>query len=98
MNQLKKHLAMMLILLAFAPLLTEAKIIETKCTQTTASQKVTNRLNEIHAMDKSHLTTSEKKELRKEVLAIRKNAGPGGGVYLSVGAIIIIVLILIVLF
>lgn len=56
------------------------------------------RLNEIKAMDKSNLTSSDKKELRKEVKALRTNLkASGNGVYLSVGAIIIILLLLILL-
>ena len=52
------------------------------------------RLKEIRGMDKSHLTSSEKKALRKEVKHIKKDSK---GVYLSVGAIIIIALLLILL-
>lgn len=59
------------------------------------------RLNEINKMDKSDLKASEKKELRKEVRAIKSELeateSRGGGVYLSVGAIIIIILLLIIL-
>ncbi len=36
------------------------------------SQELTNRLIEIRDMDKSNLTSSEKRELRKEVKEIRK--------------------------
>lgn len=57
-----------------------------------------SRLDEIKAMDKSALKSSEKKELRKEVRAIKSSLrSSGNGVYLSVGAIIIIILLLIIL-
>jgi glutamate mutase epsilon subunit len=57
-----------------------------------------SRLEEIKAMDKSNMTSTEKKELRKEVRSIKKSMSElSGGVYLSVGAIIIIVLLLILL-
>lgn len=57
-----------------------------------------NRLDEIKAMDKSTLNKSEKRQLRKEVREIKKEMnGISGGVYLSVGAIIVIVLLLILL-
>jgi hypothetical protein len=57
-----------------------------------------NRLDEIKEMDKSSLSTSEKKELRKEVKTIKKNLrSTGNGIYLSVSAIIIILLVLILL-
>ena len=57
-----------------------------------------NRLEEIKAMDKSNMTSVEKKELRKEVRAIKADLeSSGNGVYLSIGAIIIIILLLILL-
>jgi Skp family chaperone for outer membrane proteins len=57
-----------------------------------------SRLDEIKAMDKSELNSSEKKVLRKEVKAIKSTLkATGNGVYLSVGAIIIIILLLILL-
>lgn len=57
-----------------------------------------NRLDEIKAMDKSELSSSEKKELRKEVRTIKSELrASGNGVYFSVGAIIIIILLLILL-
>ena len=56
------------------------------------------RLNEIKEMDKSNLTLSDKKSLRKEVRTINRELKTmSGGVYLSVGAIIIIILLLIIL-
>lgn len=61
-------------------------------------QVMLDRLEEIKEMDKSNLTRAEKKELRKEVRAIKKELrSTGNGVYLSVGAIIIIILLLILL-
>lgn len=59
------------------------------------SQQLMNRLKEIRDMDKSHLTSSEKRDLRKEVREIRKQGK--NGIYLSVGAIIIIILLLILI-
>jgi hypothetical protein len=56
------------------------------------------RLREIDEMDKSDLSRSEKRELRKEVREIEKTLNSrGGGVYLSVGALIIVILLLILL-
>ncbi len=64
-------------------------------------QQLMNRLREIKDMDKSNLTSSEKKALRKELKQMKKEAradnGRRNGVYLSVGAIIIIILLLILL-
>lgn len=56
------------------------------------------RLEEIKAMDKSELSSIEKKTLRKEVGTIKSTLkSTGNGVYLSVGAIIIIILLLLLL-
>lgn len=56
------------------------------------------RLEEIKAVDKESISRAEKKALRREVREIKKElAAIGGGVYLSVGAIIIIALLLILL-
>lgn len=57
-----------------------------------------NRLEEIKAIDKNELSRVEKKALRREVKEIKKElAAVSGGVYLSVGAIILIALLLILL-
>ncbi|MBK6264274.1 hypothetical protein JKA74_04435 [Marivirga sp. S37H4] len=57
-----------------------------------------NRLDEINNLSKEGMSREEKKELRKEVKSIKKELkATGNGVYLSVGAIIIIVLLLILL-
>ncbi|MBI3233945.1 MAG: hypothetical protein HYZ42_07865 [Bacteroidetes bacterium] len=54
------------------------------------------RLYEINAMDKSNMSASKKKELRKEVKSIEKNMKRlGGGVYISAGALLIILILLI---
>lgn len=61
-------------------------------------QVMLDRLKEIKAMDKSNMTRTEKKVLRKEVRSI--NAGlrsSGNGIYLSLGAILIIILLIILL-
>lgn len=64
------------------------------------AQQLMNRLVEIRDMDKSNLTLSERKALRKEVKEMKKEIRADrkkNGVYLSVGAIIIIALLLIIL-
>ena len=72
-------------------------------TELTAEQRaelnrITSRVEEIKAMDKSKLTKDERKELKKELKELKKSArAVGGGVYLSVGAIIIIILLLILI-
>ncbi len=72
-------------------------------TEMTAEQKIqlkriTDRVEEIKAMDKSELSKDEKKALRTELKELKREAkAMGGGVYLSVGAIIIIILLLILI-
>ncbi len=67
-------------------------------TENPRAQQLLQRLEEIKGMDKSELTKLEKKGLRKEVKEIKKEMKAiSGGVYLSVGAIIIIVLLLILI-
>lgn len=61
-------------------------------------QRLQTRLDEIKAIDKSKLSKEEKKALRGEVKQIKKNMKEiSGGVYLSVGAIILIALLIILL-
>lgn len=57
-----------------------------------------SRLKEIDAMDKSELKAADKKELRKEVKSIKSELkAVGGGVYVSAGAVILIIILVIVL-
>ena len=67
-------------------------------TEDPRAQQLLQRLEVIKSMSKSELTGSEKKELRKEVKGIKKEMKAiKGGVYLSIGAIIVIILLLILL-
>jgi uncharacterized protein YfkK (UPF0435 family) len=63
--------------------------------------RITTRVYEIQAMDKTNLSPSEKKSLRKELKELKKQANAvsssNHGVYLSIGAIIIIILLLILI-
>lgn len=60
--------------------------------------EITQRVIEIQNMDKSNLSASEKKSLRKELMDMKKKAGSlDQRVYLSVGAVIIIILLLILI-
>lgn len=57
-----------------------------------------NRFLEIKAMDFESMDRSERKEVRKELREINKEAKElGGGVYISTGAIIIILLLILIL-
>ncbi len=61
--------------------------------------ELTNRLDELKAIDKSELERSEKKELRKEVVEIKKELKEqrGAGIYISGGALLVIIILLIIL-
>jgi hypothetical protein len=104
MKKLPIYLMMIILSLNFFPTQLSAK--EKNPTEISSNPKdpspevkiMLDRLEEIKAMDKSAMTRVEKKELRKEVRAIKANLqSTGKGVYLSVGAIIIVVLLLILL-
>ena len=76
-----------------------ASVHEIKAVDAAKAQTLIARLNEINAMDKSTLNKSEKKQLRIEVRHIRSQLKElNSGIYLSVGAVIIILLLLILLF
>jgi hypothetical protein len=91
--------------LTFLPLQSNAATIAepssmaaTKPAPSAEAKTLELRLNEINAMNKSKLTSSEKKNLRKEVKSISHRLREiSGGIYLSVGAVLIIVLLLIIL-
>jgi hypothetical protein len=56
------------------------------------------RLNEINSMDKSNLTSAEKKDLRKEVKLIEASLKQiSGGVYISSAAILILIVVLLII-
>ncbi len=62
-------------------------------------QQIESRILEIKSMDRSKLSSQERKALRKEIQQMRKEMKgfTSGGVYLSVAAIIIIILVLILI-
>ena len=70
----------------------------TKLTDETDARVLISRLSEIKSMDKTKLSSSEKKNLRKEVKSINsKLKDISGGVYISGAALIVIVVLLIIL-
>ncbi len=77
-----------------------AKPSELTPAQQVRIQQIDIRVHEIKAMDKSKLSAQERKAIRKEIVQLKKEMGgiATGGVYLSVAAIIIILLVLILIF
>lgn len=62
------------------------------------AEQLVSRLEEIKSMDKSTMTVTEKRQLRKEVRSIKAELRAiSGGVYLSATAVIIILVILILI-
>lgn len=94
-------LSAMLCLSLIAPA-AEAKDTKSK-PEMTASQiarieVIQQRVEEIRDLDKSELNREERKKLRSELQQLKREVKTmSGGVYLSVGAIIIILLVLILI-
>ena len=60
--------------------------------------RLTRRVEEIRDIDKSELTAKEKKELKKELKAIKANVKADGGyVYIGAGTLLVIILLVILL-
>jgi peptidoglycan hydrolase CwlO-like protein len=60
--------------------------------------RLTKRVEEIRSMDKSELTVTEKRELRKEVKGIKENVRKNGEIiYISGGTILLIILIIVLI-
>jgi hypothetical protein len=99
------YLLMLIMSISFFPSTMTAAASNPSNTPATATSEVPahvqvqlDRLKEIKAMDKSDMTSSEKKALRKEVKVIKSSLrDSNNGIYLSISAIIIIVLLLILL-
>ena len=92
--------------LTFMPLQSKAATIKpvasslviTKPAESAEANALLLRLNEIYAMDKTNMPSPEKRKLRKEVRSINHQLKEiDRGIYISVGAAIIIVLLLIII-
>jgi hypothetical protein len=105
MKKLTLSLMTVLMLLSFIPTQASAGTSPEKITladpnsaEAKEANVLINRLYEIKAMDMHKMNSAEKKGLRKEVKSIKSHLKTlSGGVYLSAGAIIIILLILILI-
>jgi hypothetical protein len=106
MKKLLFYSVAMLLLLAFssmqlkaAPESSPAPEGTSEIASSDAIYSLMARLDEIQAMDKSVMSPSEKKELRKEVRTIKKELKElgAGGYIITVAASIIIILLLILL-
>ncbi|MBC7652703.1 MAG: hypothetical protein H7101_13240 [Deinococcales bacterium] len=108
----KMFTPLLVVVLLFSSFISEAatanypttKELKAKVITMTEEQKrarletIKMRLLEIKDMDKSTLTKEQRKDLRAELRNMNKEAKvASGGVYLSVGAIIIVILLLILI-
>ena len=60
--------------------------------------RLTRRVEEIRDMDKTSMTVKEKRELRKELKAIKENVKRNGSViYISAGTLVLIIILVILL-
>ena len=76
----------------------KSTMVVTPTAETAETKALLTRLDQIDKMDKSDLKGSEKQALRKGVRSIKKQLHETGQyVYVSVGAILLIVILLIVL-
>jgi len=98
---MKKYLLVssLMFLICLSPLHANDKATE-KTAREIRIEQLTNRVEEIQSIDFDELSRSEKKELKKELKEINKelkSEGLGKPVTLTLGAIIIIVLVLIII-
>jgi hypothetical protein len=94
-----KTLFLIAILAVASPVVSFANTTDPVTEQKEAqAQRLAQRLEEIRSMDTKSMSRQEKKALRTEVRTIKKEmAAISGGVYLSIGAILLIALLLILL-
>jgi len=76
----------------------KVSLVATKPAESADPAVLLARLDEINSMDKSKLNAPERKALRKELRLIKKDIRQqGGGVYISVGSLLIVIILLILL-
>jgi len=74
------------------PVKTENKLTEEEMT------RLTKRVEEIRAMDKTDLSVKEKRELNKELRVIKENVKKSGGyIYIGGGSLLLIIILIILL-
>ncbi len=79
--------------------LVPAALVAPACSEPELTTTLLNRLYQIDDMDKSNLKPFEKRKLRIEVRSIKSQLRvSGGGLYISAGAVILIVILLLILF
>ena len=104
-NYFKTFTVLMMIVIT-VPATTMATTVSKGFSDSTADVRlltaITNRVAEIQNMDKTQLTAVDRKALKKELKEMNKDANSlksssTNGIYLSIGAIIVIILLLILI-
>lgn len=90
------------VLFAFTPMHLyandEVEPVATPAADAARAEVLINRLEEIKNMDMTTLSRAEKKELRNEVRETKKELrANNSGVYISVGALLVVIILLILL-
>ena len=78
---------------------TEKEIKELTTAEQLRIEQIAKRVNEIKKLDRTKLNSTEKKALRNELTNIKKEANviSNGGVYLSLTALLVIIILLLIL-
>jgi hypothetical protein len=104
MKKIAYFLSLLFLVTAIAPasmgkdIVKDKKKSEVTAEEQARLEEIKLRVEEIRAMDFSELSKGELKEVKTELKELNKEAKQnGGGIYLSVGAIIVILLVLILL-
>lgn len=101
MKKIAYFLSMLMLLTALAPAAIakgESPEKEPSPEEEARLEQLDERVQEIKAMDLKAMDKDERKEIRNELRDINKEAKAlGGGVYISAGALIVILLLLIIL-
>lgn len=104
MKKLSLSIMITFLLLSFAPASVKAETTPpsgpttSKRAESPEARALRGRLDEIKSTDKSNMNASEKKQLRKEKRAVKKELrAVGGGVYISAGALIVVLVLLLIL-
>ena len=103
MKKLIVSIATALMLVTFTPIQSRAAEKEPPSISTTGKESpevkaLIDRVNEIKAMDRSTMSRAEKKEIRKELRALKREVNRHGGdvVVVSTGLLIVILILIIV--
>jgi Flp pilus assembly protein TadB len=102
MKKIAYFLSVLFLMTAFVPAAVGSTLKDKEKTELTAAEKerlseIDARVAEIKAMDFSELSKEERKSVKKELKEMNKEAKQvAGGVYISAGAIILILLLLLI--